>query len=92
MSHGRERERIYTKVKRNENTNFTVASSEYAERDENVKDREVVYERSERRNRKTETVRERRGCTEEKEVDCVKERKRPRRSGNNTGNEKSHFL
>lgn len=33
MSHGRERERIYTKVKRNENTNFTVASSEYAERD-----------------------------------------------------------
>lgn len=32
-----ERERIYTKVKRNENTNFTVASSECAERDENVK-------------------------------------------------------
>lgn len=92
MSHRRERERIYTKVERNENTNFTVAASECAERDENVKDREVVCESSEWRNRKTETVRERQGCTEEKEVDCVIERMRQRRSGNNTANEKSHFL
>lgn len=81
------RERIYTKVKRNENTNFTVASSECVERDENMKEREVAYESIERRNRRSVEAAQKR-----KEVDCVKERMRWRRSGNNTGNEKSVFV
>lgn len=91
VSHGRERENIHKSEEKWKHQFYSGFFWMCGKRRE-CKDREVVYERSERRNRKTETVRERRGCTEEKEVDCVKERKRPRRSGNNTGNEKSHFL